>query len=573
MVVVCLMQVALSCYAQDTVLNRSVTVEREFQPIIQSAGKLKTSPTVLETSFEPAKVDYSDYTEVFAPSFNTTSLLSQTQHFTAPKPLHGYIRGALGHPSTLFDFTYHVDDGKNSIVDLFAHHKAMWGSRTNSATNLGFNFKHPFSRATIYMDLKGANLFYAMPGKDDSRQISWEAEFRFGVKAAKKEDFQYNASIGYFMIHLPSVVDEHQLRTHINLEWAGSAHHGGLNIALQNNFILPAEAAWNAFQATYRVGTGRPIQTHNPRHSLKLEPFYAYYGNRFTLHAGVNLDLVFGKGKLLSGSETIAFAPSPNIRFEAQIAKQWLTLYGDFKGRFTNASEQAWLYECLYYNGLITVGSKHAGSYTPIDGTIGFHIKPQKWLLLEVHGGYALQLNQSTIYASKPLAGDKTVGWFDHLYNDFQRVKVGAAVSFHYQDIVSIHLWGDYYGWKRMNILDHNTNGVYDCALDTGIVTTPGRVYDRPNWEVGLRVDGRINKNWSLFLDSRFAGERWALAYDGDHKLKPLIDINIGCQYDWVEKNLAFFLHLNNIIHRHNDLYYAYDSQGINGVIGCSWRF
>ena len=308
-------------FAQDTILNRSVTVEREFHPIIQSAGKLTTTPAALEPSYEPAQVTYSDYTEVLAPSFNTTSLLSQTQRFTAPKPLHGYIRGALGHPWTQFDFTYRVDDGKNSIVDLFAHHNAQWGSRTISATNLGFDFQHPFSRATVYMDLKGANLFYTMPGKDDSRQISWEAEFKLGVKAAKKEDFQYDVSVGYFMIHLPAVVDEHQLRTHIHLEYAGSAHHGGIHIALQNNFILPDEVAWQGFQNTYILSTGRPEQTHNHRHSLKMEPFYAYYGRRFTIHAGVNVDLVFGKGSLMTNNQAIALAPSPNIRFEGQKAR------------------------------------------------------------------------------------------------------------------------------------------------------------------------------------------------------------------------------------------------------------
>ena len=34
---------------QDTALNRSVTVERDFQPVIQSAGKVATKPVVVET--------------------------------------------------------------------------------------------------------------------------------------------------------------------------------------------------------------------------------------------------------------------------------------------------------------------------------------------------------------------------------------------------------------------------------------------------------------------------------------------------------------------------------------------
>lgn len=559
--------------APDTVLNRSVTVERDYQPVIESAGKIKTEPVVLETEIETAPIEYSDYTMMMAPSFNTTTLLSQPTHFTARKPKNGYITGGLGHPLTLFAFGYHVDDGKKSILDLYAHHNGLWGSRAVVKTDLGFDFKHPFSTSELYFGLKGGNLMYRMPGKDDSKQISWDFLFNMGVRANKKQDFQYDVNIGYYLVHLPAIVTEHQLRTRVRLEWAGSDHHVGANIYLQNNFILPADTAWAKFQNTYRIGTGREVQTHNHRHALQIEPFYAYYGNRFTIHAGAHFDMVFGKGNLMSGSDDIAFAPSPNIRFEAQIAKQWLTLYGDITGKFSTASEQAWLNECLYYNGLITVGSKHVGGYTPLDGTIGFHIKPQKWLLLEIHGGYALQLNQSTIYASKPLEGDKTVGWLDHIYTDYQRVKVGLAASFHYQDIINIHVWGDYYGWKRLHVLDKNETGIYDCTLDTGIVVSKERIYDRPEWEIGLRVDGKIDSHWSVYLDSHFAGSRWALAYDGDHRLKPKIDLNLGAEYNWWEKDLTFFAQLNNIIHRHNDLYYAYDSVGINGLIGVTWRF
>ena len=43
-----LMAGSLSAFAQsDSALNRSVTVERDFQPIIQAAGKVSTKPAVV----------------------------------------------------------------------------------------------------------------------------------------------------------------------------------------------------------------------------------------------------------------------------------------------------------------------------------------------------------------------------------------------------------------------------------------------------------------------------------------------------------------------------------------------
>ena len=149
------------CQAQkDSVLHRSVTVERDFQPVIQAAGKVATRPAVVETTFEPAKAEYSTYTTELTPGAETTSLLSQPTRFEAGKAYNGYIRGGLGHPNTLFDFGYHLDDGKKSILDVYAHHRAEWGLAALSKTKLGLDFKHPFSTCDLYFGLNGGNVFY-----------------------------------------------------------------------------------------------------------------------------------------------------------------------------------------------------------------------------------------------------------------------------------------------------------------------------------------------------------------------------------------------------------------------------
>ena len=100
---------ALTVSAQnsaDTTLNRNVTVERDFQPVIQAAGKLSTKPEVVETTVEAAKVEYSDYTADVQPGAEFNALLSQPTRFSAGKVYNGYLRGAIGHPNTLFDFEY-----------------------------------------------------------------------------------------------------------------------------------------------------------------------------------------------------------------------------------------------------------------------------------------------------------------------------------------------------------------------------------------------------------------------------------------------------------------------------------
>ena len=588
---------SLSLFAQnEDELNRSVTVERDFQPVIQSAGKVSTKPEVLEVQMEPAPIEYSEYTAEVTPGTSFNPLLSQPTRFAEGKTYHGYIRAALGHPNTLFDFGYRLNDGKNSILDVYAHHKGQWDLATLSKTKLGLNFTHTFSNCDLYFGLNGGNIYYhkyghwydyatgdfgmweknnvayanRAPLTDKDKTSLWTAEAYLGVKANAKNDVQYQVQTGYMLFSKPGTVSEHQIRTLGSFDWHRDAHHVGANLYVQNNFLQLGSLA-NVI----------PDSLYSNCHDIRIEPYYAYEGKRLRVHVGVNLDMNIGAGhNSLSSVDHLSFAPSPHINLEAQIAKQWLTIYADIMGNHGSGSLQEYMEGNRYlliHHGIL---DHHFASYTPIDAEIGFHIKPHRDLLIEIHGGYAYMINEtnlvantdSAIYAplNKKLfqAGD-----FDYFYANYQRGKVGGQINYHYRDIIRINVDGDYYIWKG----------------DT-------TVYDRPNWELGVRIDGRIDKHWSLYSDNHFAGSRMILATDGEHTLKPTIDLNLGVQYEmWVGKkvrgkrlevrgegsvlrpepkpNLILFAQLNNWLHRKNEIYYGYRSQGINCLMGVTFRF
>ena len=77
----------------------------------------------------------------------------------AGKPYNGYVSGGLGHANTLFDFGYHLDDGKNSILNIYAHHRAQWGLHALSKTTVGLEFTHPFSTCDLYFGVNGGNIY------------------------------------------------------------------------------------------------------------------------------------------------------------------------------------------------------------------------------------------------------------------------------------------------------------------------------------------------------------------------------------------------------------------------------
>ena len=555
----------------DSVLNRSVTVERDFQPVIQAAGKVATKPAVVETTIEPAPVEYSTYTVQVSPDAAISPMLSQPTRFEPAQLYNGYVRGALGHPLTRFDFGYHLDDGKKSILDVFAHHDGEWCREMMlSKTKVGLNFTHPFSTCDLYFGVNGGNIYYHRygdlygvpdPTRNKNNTNLWLAEVYFGVKANAKQDVQYMAQTGYQIFAKANAVSEHQLRTKASFDWHSDAHHVGAKFYMQNNFMqLSGMLAQQILPSQY-----------NSRHNFRIEPYYAYVGKRVQLHAGVNLDMNIGCGRnSLSGTDNITFAPSPHIYFEAQVAKQWLTIYADVTGHHGFGNLQEFMENNRYRRITDGITEHHPATYVPVDGELGLRIRPYRDLFIEIHGGYA-RMNDEEYWIYNN-------GEFDFDYTNYNRGKIGAQVNYHYRDYVRINIDADYFLWSG----------------DT-------TVYDRPNWRLGFRVDGRIDKHWSLYSENRFEGSRLALAYDAntntytEHSLKPRIDLNLGVQYEmWVGKkgerlkvnsdgnqvlrpepkpNLTLFLQLENFIHRKNEIYYGFHSHGISALIGASYRF
>lgn len=595
LIVNCTLLIVHCALAQDSALNRNVTVEREFQPIVQSAGKINVRPQVQETTLPAAEMHYSDYNAMLSPVFNTNSLLSQPMRFSTPHRYNGYVRGGLGHTNTLFDFAYHLDDKRNSILDVYANHCAQWGRRAYSDTRLGFDFRHTFSTCDLYFGFNGANRFYTRYGRyydggkgltvhryselqPEDKQNIWTMDAFVGVKSNHKSDIQYKAQVGYTLFALPKYVSEHQVHTTANIDWHSNSHHVGGNVYVQTAFLQTDQVADTLF---------------NARHALRIEPYYAYQGRRFSIHAGVNFDVNIGRGQFLSNLEQVTFAPSPKVEFEAQIAKKWLTMYGIAQGSLTAGTLQNYMTNMPYRAVNPSITSHHVGGYTPIDAQLGFRIRPYRDLLIDIYGGYAYQKNKLTMVATADSVTSASAvmlpGMFSYLYSDYGCGKIGAAFSYHYQDIVTVHLWGNYYFWKALrheNIQD----GYFDKPGYTQVAVREDGVYDRASWDMGLRIDARIDKHWSLYSDNRFIGSRTALVSAPDangsfeRTLKPTIQLSLGCQYEMVvgsksfrekttQPNLVVFFQLNNYINRHNDIWYGYQTEGINFLMGVTYKF
>lgn len=575
----CLLTLPLSAQEEekiDSTLARSVTVEREFQPIIQDAGKLAVSPSRIENQVEPSTLNYSTYADPLQANFNVNPLACSLTTFAQPSPTHNYLEGAIGHPLTRLHFNYFLAPRKNTSMNFYAHHHGQWGRHTWSDSHVGLNFQQVYSECVLYFQVDGKNRFYTHYGRyynggngliinhfsdfrpEDKTSI-WLLNTHIGVRSRSGEALQYKVETGYNAYMLPSEATEHAVRTRAEVSYGEGDHKGGANIFVQNAF-------YSIDQSQHLADT-----LYNARHGIRIEPYYEYNGDAVRVHVGVNLDMNIGKGQYLSGNKDLSFAPSPNVDLEYRIIPEWLALNAGAKGSFSFGTLEGYLTMNPYLKVIPGITSHHVSGYTPVHAYLGFKIRPTKTFLIDVRADYALLKNQSVfltpdydmLYASQ---NGGPLSYLDYLYSDWQHWRVGAELTYHYQDIVHILLSGYYHKWIQDNI------EIFPGAAYMDVHPTAGRPYDRPSWDIHLRIDARINSKWSLYSDNIFMGSRWGLTHGDDVQLRPTIDIRLGAQYE-INSWLSVYLQLNNLLNRRNEVYYTYQTQGFNGLIGARWRF
>ncbi len=569
-IILTLLLATTAAYAQndnDSTISRNVVVEREFQPIIQSAGKVNLNPLQVETTIEPVEVKYSTFSKSLESSYNLTTLGSSAIKFNRPRPTNGWLEVGGGYPLTWLDFGYRLNTKTNTNINLYANHDGRWGIKSDASSKIGMSFLQRLSLVDIFFNVEGSHLFYTRYGRyydgdnklrkkygeltRDDKQHIFEADANIGIRSNSLENFSLLLQTGYNAFILPKHTTEHNIRTRAEAAWINEENSAGINIYVQNAFYS-VDKAVNLNPALY-----------NARHAMRFEPYYQFSSLNWQVHAGVNIDMNVGKGQMMSGNGNISFAPSPNVEIEYRILPSMLAVYANAKGQFGAGTLQGYMATNPYFDIIPGITSHHVSAYTPADAAIGFKIKPMSTMLIDVYGGFAHMRNQTTLCAptfAMLHSSDKT--YLDYFYSDYNRWKVGAELLYHYQDIVNIRLSGNYYHWQLLN-LEAPAGMTYDNSI----------AYDRPSWDLGLRVDVNIDSKWSVYSDNCVQGSKFALLADGTNKkLKPYIDLNLGARYN-VNRWLYVYAQLNNYLHRHNDIYYGYQSQGINGEIGFHWDF
>lgn len=573
-------------YAQnDTTLSRVVTVERDFQPVIHSAGKINQRPSIIDCEAQLNPVVYSTYSAPLSIDYNINLLRASETRFINQAPLQGLLEGAVGYRNSRFQFAYRIHQKKQMSLNLYAKHDAYWGRDALSQSQVGMWVARHFQNIDLYFAVEGNNDYFSYFGRyydgvnglkahsvfekmylngpyinmtDQDWQTLWQASAKIGVQSTSNKPLQYRIQTGYQAYIATHYAIEHQIRSQADISWQSTKHQAGIKAYVQNNL----------YSSISQTST---IPTPAPRHAIRVEPFYEYNDKNIHLHAGVNIDMNIHTGQLLSQNENISFAPSPNIQFEWNMMDNIFHIYANAQGSFATGTLQEYMGYNRYLNIVDGLSFASPRAYTPVDAQVGFKIRPIKTLLIDIYGGYAymwgvcnMMATIDTLHANAPAGIRDYTLW----QSDYQRWKVGAAVHYHYRDILSINLAGNYYFYQQEPIPSMDPTAPYFQEMHTKATT----IFDRPNWDALARIDVHIDSKWSIYSENYFAGSRWAYTTLGKKQLKPTISLNIGGQYA-INRWLIAYLQLNNYLNRKNDIFYGYQSQGIHFLVGVKWKF
>ena len=236
-------------------------------------------------------------------------------------------------------------------------------------------------------------------------------------------------------------------------------------------------------------------------------------------------------------------APNINLTWRPS---GYLGIYGTFGGgeRFHTLAEQ---YQLSSFAPSVTASSR---SYTPVDGRVGFHLRPINNLYAGMYVGYAATERMpmlTVLNADVPVFLPVNLsGWnfgFDAKYKHGKLFEADA----------SLRLYAHSYN-----------SGSADAPDRAKVVMKLGaKAYPMPKLTVSADYTLRAcRRYYVLWLDG-------ALTPMNMHNIS---DLSLGGEYE-VERNLSVFLRLENILCRRALVLPHIEQQSFHGLLGAQYRF
>lgn len=287
---------------------------------------------------------------------------------------------------------------------------------------------------------------------------------------------------------------------------------------------------------------------------VSLKPYYGYSNNVFSAHVGLALDVRTGDMEVdkPDGKKYTRFHVAPDVVLgwtPASIFAVEARVEGG--GRLNTAS--GYYDWCHYVMPFRTLPF----SNVPVDARLQFSVGPVAGVSLKLFGGYNMA-DDWLLPAAAPMytsvsGGGRSEALPVFLPYDLKGWLLGVGVGYRWRDIV------DFEATAQMAPQEQD-RGYY-------------RWLDRARYVADATLKIHPLEALDLELGYEFRGGRALYGSDGyKYRLSNKSDLSVGATWHFGQR-LSVFGRVENILCRHYDLLLNLPSQGINGLIGASYKF
>lgn len=540
----------MAVLAQDDALSRNVTVERDYTPSTVEAVKISPVPSKEDLNVEKPNVTYSNGSnpqnvavtgDVVKPDYYEDNLIQEYRKGVAKMGLGFYWQ-------TLAEFYYPMIKTDQYLFDVDLKHIGNFGRRSladgttpramEHNTALKLNFEDQLTEMTLFANARVSYNGFDYYGYQDSLGVPTELHTdtllrgktgsytdvaaKFGLFSTNPySNLEYKFDIGYQYFGRNFNVREHSI--HTNLDLGGEVGPGKLGAEID------AEVEF------FNKGEGNETDC-----LIKLKPYYIFGGKRWNLRLGADMNIYGEKGAKRP------FTGSANILGNFALIPERLYLNTGIGGYFNENMYSEIIKENKWINPMLIVEP----TYSPVDININLKTNIIKGLMFSAGVRYTLILDQY-YYVNDTLPSGITLNTFNVVYDNTNKVSAELGLYFNYVKGLDISLEGKYNYWGTVNL---------------------EKAWQKPAWEVNFDARYTIKEKWRIGLSYNLLGGRYALIGGKAQKMNNVHDLNLYFSYQVLDF-LELFATGKNLINITSDSYYGYTTNGINAMIGATFRF
>lgn len=548
-------------------LQRAVTIEKEFTPIVQDASKINVIPEMEVSASARPDIRYTEWKNARNETPTLDLLPAGDGGVEAPDRQRGYAQIEMGNYLNINANAgiRIVDRQRDQLLFWYSHNSTNGtlayltdNNKTHQRRNdnkLNLAYTHTFDRAswntTAYYRYNGFN-YYGMPlynidknrlaGLSTTTDQQTVQHYGFDTRIASKpnKEFNYTAEISYRGYNSDLGLFYGQrgvLENHLSTRLDGSAPLG-------DNYLIGVA-----------VGMDNLIYNRCDRENytvLRANPYFGIEKEALKFRAGAIVDL--------SIHDNTIFRIAPDVQLEWEFEKLWFLYTSLTGGKSLNTWEKM-----STVTSYVDPSRKMSNTYTPADFTVGLRTATFKQLHFTLYGGIKYSIDALFDYRWQYIEATGTGGRLTRPVVSFYATdayawKAGFEIQYNPRDFFKAHLAWEHNEWHQQGSKARIRSSQPRNEWKAGVTVVPIRPLDI---SADLYfADGLGYRNLTEGM----------VDYPSSGNLPNIVTLNLGAIYR-LNKHIHFSAQLNNLLSKRTDLFYGMPAQRFHFLVGAGVVF